>query len=110
MNCLRRSNGRASENSYRCDDGASVPRYLHLPHHIVAVNIALARERREVVRMPVPSPAEYDRLPTVTKLRSRAVIAYLANGSIWEIGWNGIWVRCWAGLWPPAQDDGGQRD
>jgi hypothetical protein len=33
--------------------------------------------------MPVPAPADFDRLPIVTRLRSRAVVAYKARDSIW---------------------------
>jgi len=46
--------------------------------------------------MALPEPAEYDALPTVTVLRSRPVASFKDHGSIWEIGWNGIWVKRWA--------------
>ena len=51
----------------------------------------------------MPAPADFDRLPTVTKLRSHAVAAYKSHGSIWEIGWNGTWVKRWAGVWPALE-------
>lgn len=43
--------------------------------------------------MALAAPGEYDALPTVTVLRSRPVASFKDHGSIWEIGWNGIWVR-----------------
>jgi hypothetical protein len=52
----------------------------------------------------LPEPRDYDSLPTVTRLRSRPVASFKANGAIWEIGWNGVWVKAWARLAPtPAQ-------
>jgi hypothetical protein len=36
----------------------------------------------------------FEALPTVTVLRSPAIAAFKsANGLVWEIGWNGIWVK-----------------
>lgn len=38
----------------------------------------------------------FDGLPTVTVLRSRPVASFLSGPCIWEIGWNGVWVKAWA--------------
>jgi len=43
--------------------------------------------------MALPTPDEFDRLPTVTNLRSRPVASFKDHGSGWEIGWNGAWVK-----------------
>ena len=48
-------------------------------------------------------PWSWDRLPTVSRLMSRPVASFKRDGSVWEIGWNGTWVECWAGVWPPRE-------
>ncbi len=46
--------------------------------------------------------ASFEALPTVTVLRSRAIASFRSGGSIWEIGWNGAWVKAWARVVPPT--------
>jgi hypothetical protein len=45
---------------------------------------------------PIPPAARWDWLPGVTRLISPPAASYRQDGSIWEIGWNGSWVKCWA--------------
>jgi hypothetical protein len=51
---------------------------------------------------PLPAPETWDRLPTVARLRSPAIAAIIVDRAIWEVGWNGSWVKAWAGAAPMA--------
>lgn len=41
----------------------------------------------------LPDPAHWERLPTVTRLRSPAIAGMRQGGTVFEIGWNGCWVK-----------------
>ena len=59
--------------------------------------------------MPLPDPATWDRLPTVTRLRSRPLASFVAAGSVWEVGWNGDWVKAWRSTLADAKRANGVR-
>jgi hypothetical protein len=46
--------------------------------------------------LPLPDPSEWEKLPTVTRLRSPAIASIKLNRSIWNVGWNGSWVKAFA--------------
>jgi hypothetical protein len=54
--------------------------------------------------MPLPHPDLWDRLPSVSMLRSRPVVSFVRHGAIWEIGWNGSWVQAFKGRYPPGPE------
>ena len=54
----------------------------------------------------MPSSDRWDALPSVTRLRSRPVVSFVAGGGVWQIGWNGSWVKAWSGLAPRGADGG----
>jgi hypothetical protein len=49
---------------------------------------------------PLPEPAKWETLPTVNVLRSPAIGAIKLHGAIWNVGWNGSWVKAFAGRAP----------
>ena len=59
----------------------------------------MARPPRTLAEMP-----SFDALPTVTVLRSRPIASFRSGAGIWEIGWNGVWVKAWARVatWPTS--------
>lgn len=42
----------------------------------------------------LPDAESWERLPTVSRLRSPAIVAFRLHHSIYEVGWNGTWVKC----------------
>lgn len=54
---------------------------------------------------PLPPPADWERLPTVNRLRSPAIAALRLPSGIYEIGWNGTWVKCWAARDEPSGEE-----
>jgi hypothetical protein len=45
---------------------------------------------------PLPDPARWETLPTVTRLRSPAIASIKLASGVFEIGWNGTWVKAFA--------------
>ena len=58
---------------------------------------------------PLVDIASFDALPSVSVLRSRPIASFRSGGSIWEIGWNGVWVKSWARLAPVPASRGLKR-
>jgi hypothetical protein len=43
---------------------------------------------------PLPPPAEWERLPTVLRLRSPALGSIKIDQVVYDVGWNGSWMKC----------------
>ncbi len=43
---------------------------------------------------PLPPAEEWERLPTVLRLRSPALGSFKLGGAIYEVGYNGSWMKC----------------